>query len=658
MAKRSTRGSGAPRRTLDARPDSVDFRDELYVPTLIEVPTHRDLGEYRKAGVPILDQGQEGACTGFGLATVAHFLLRTRKVVKNEEHVSPRMLYAMARRYDEWPGEGYEGSSARGAMKGWHKHGVCGEILWPYRPGEDDKGRLTRERAEDARDRPLGAYFRVNHRDLVAMHTAISETGILYATATVHDGWERLETDGTIPWPGGKTLGGHAFAIVAYDDRGFWVQNSWGKTWGKGGFARMSYGDWLANGTDIWVARLGVPVKLVEASTVAATRSAAAGEFAAYSNSELRPHIVSIGNDGRLRPNGPFGNDRRDVEEILRVEFPRLTQGWPRPRLLLYAHGGLVGENAAIQRVAEYRQALLDAQVYPLSFIWKSDYWTTLTNMLRDAWGRRQPQERAAGAMDFLLDRADDALEPLARHLTGKAEWDEMKENALAATDAADGGARLAAGMIAGLAAQRPNLELHVAGHSAGGIFMAPLVRLLTGPAADGGLGLTIRTCTLWAPACTVDLFKEAYVPAIEVGAIGRMSLFTLTDDAEQDDHCARIYNKSLLYLVSNAFEEKARIPLWRDGWPILGMEKFIDSDRKLKQLIKAGKIEWIKAPNDAPEGSTERSKASHHGDFDDDAATVKSTLGRILGRKSAAGTFEFAPSLSRLRDERRRMKV
>ena len=34
------------------------------------------------------------------------------------------MLYEMARKYDEWPGEHYEGSSARGGMKGWMAHGV------------------------------------------------------------------------------------------------------------------------------------------------------------------------------------------------------------------------------------------------------------------------------------------------------------------------------------------------------------------------------------------------------------------------------------------------------------------------------------------------------------------------------------------------------
>ena len=35
------------------------------------------------------------------------------------------MFYELAKLYDEWPGQDYEGSSCRGALKGWHKHGVC-----------------------------------------------------------------------------------------------------------------------------------------------------------------------------------------------------------------------------------------------------------------------------------------------------------------------------------------------------------------------------------------------------------------------------------------------------------------------------------------------------------------------------------------------------
>jgi hypothetical protein len=128
------------KRVFNARPDTVDFRDRIYQPALIEVPPRRDLDEYRRFGVPVLDQGTEGACTGFGLVAVANYLLRRREIEPDVSPASARMLYEMARRYDEWEGEAYEGSSARGAMKGWHKHGVCAEEIWSYKPGVSGGG--------------------------------------------------------------------------------------------------------------------------------------------------------------------------------------------------------------------------------------------------------------------------------------------------------------------------------------------------------------------------------------------------------------------------------------------------------------------------------------------------------------------------------------
>jgi hypothetical protein len=116
-------------------------------------------------------------------------------------------------------------------MKGWHKHGICAETVWPYLPGKADRI-LTNERISDAIKRPLGAYFRVNHKDVVAMHSALAEVGILFATAVVHEGWYSPNEQGEIA-PNEATLGGHAFVIVAYDENGFWVQNSWGTGWGN-----------------------------------------------------------------------------------------------------------------------------------------------------------------------------------------------------------------------------------------------------------------------------------------------------------------------------------------------------------------------------------------------------------------------------------------
>ena len=594
----------------------------MFEPTLIEVPTERPLAQYVKARVPILDQGQEGACTGFGLATVIHYLLRTRKVVPDRSAVSPWMLYEMARRYDEWPGERYEGSSARGAMKGWHKHGVCSMTHWPK---DDRQPERYRVRFAEALRRPLGAYLRVNHKDVIAMHSAISEVGVLYATATVHDGWDRVGPSGEIDYePETATVtGGHAFAIVAYDKNGFWIQNSWGESWGRDGYGHVSYDDWLAHGSDVWVARLGAAIEFQSHRSVSRGVGVASGGSRSYMFCDLRPHIISLGNNGLLRTEGTYGTSADDVREI----FDHVAgQVGTRRHLVLYAHGGLVAEDSAIQKIADLRVPALEAGIYPISIIWKTDFWTTLKNVLTDAVSRRRPEGFLDSSKDFMLDRLDDALEPLARVIGGKSQWDEMKENAIAASQPG-GGLALVADLLRDLTTRFRSLRIHLVGHSAGSILFGGLVERL----ANGGThAVPIETCTLWAPACTMDVFQNQYLPSIQSEAIRKFTLFTLTDKAERDDSCANIYHKSLLYLVSNAFEStlpKAPFLRERNGEPILGLAKFVS------RLPTAQRNwNWVQAPNANPTSSLAASTAKAHGAFDDDPATLASTLGLIAG--------------------------
>lgn len=44
-------------------------------------------------------------------------------------------------------------------------------------------------------------------------------------------------------FPGDSSLGGHAISIVGYNKDGFIIRNSWGKYWGKGGYALLKYKD-------------------------------------------------------------------------------------------------------------------------------------------------------------------------------------------------------------------------------------------------------------------------------------------------------------------------------------------------------------------------------------------------------------------------------
>lgn len=604
-------------KVLNARPDTIDFRDKMFAATLFEVPSSIPLADYQKRKIPILDQGQEGACTGFGLATVIHFLLKTRKRFPVEDKISPRMLYEMAKKYDEWAGEDYVGSSARGAIKGWYKHGVCLDEFWPYDPKKPDKN-LTAKRAENAAGFPLGAYYRVNHKDFSVMHNALAEVGILYATGRVHDGWfDVSKKTGDIPYTGQEIRGGHAFAIVAYDETGFWIQNSWGDTWGKTGFARISYDDWVANATDVWVVRLGAAVLLTSPNSVAKTYSIAAASTDLLPFKDLRPHVISLGNNGMLKRTGTYGNSPDDVTRIFSEYIPEITKNWQKVRIAFYAHGGLVDEDSVLQVLSDYRQTLLAKEIYPVFFVWNSDLGSTIKNILQDAFKLRQPEERVSSAFDFLLDRIDDMLEPLARPV-GRMSWSEMKENALGASNPNSGGAYIALTCLQEYVKQNPVTGIHLIGHSAGSILLGPFIEHLTKT-----FKLKIKSCTLWAPACLTSEFIEYYLPALKAKLIDKLALFTLTERAEQDDNCGRIYNKSLLYLVSNAFEEVPR------GTSILGMAKFIESLPELQTLIAKKEIDWITSPN--THALPDYSNARHHGDFDNDPPCFNSTVERIL---------------------------
>jgi hypothetical protein len=71
--------------------------------------------------------------------------------------------------------------------------------------------------------------------------------------------------------------------------------------------------------------------------------------------------------------------------------------------------------------------------------------------------------------------------------------------------------------------------------------------------------------------------------------------------------------------------------------------------------------VEWVRAPNTEDPKSGRASAAHHHGDFDDDDATVRSTLRRILGATATAAAKaagvrppEFAMSRGKQRARRR----
>ncbi len=86
--------------------------------------------------------------------------------------------------------------------------------------------------------------------DPLAIKRALREQGPLITTMAVHEGF--FAYAGGVYRASGPLVGYHAVAIIGYDDAQscFIAKNSWGESWGEGGFFRIAYvagcgfGDW------------------------------------------------------------------------------------------------------------------------------------------------------------------------------------------------------------------------------------------------------------------------------------------------------------------------------------------------------------------------------------------------------------------------------
>jgi hypothetical protein len=644
------------KRKLDAVPDRIDIRDWFYQPLLSPLPdqvVNIDL-------VPeILDQGREGACTGFALAAVINYHLANRNLINarnRDRAVSPRMIYEMARRYDEWPGEGYEGSSARGAMKGWVAHGVCRRASWPDELHGPEN--FSYDLSDEAQHTPGGAYYRVIHTNIRDMHAALNETGILYATIMVHEGWRQpgpdekainyvlsdnlLQRNIPIISRKGRATSGHAIAIVGYTYDGFIIQNSWGETWGSGGFALLPYEDWMLHATDCWAAQLGVPISFDVWTKQGAADTTAGLQRASHTVplNEIRPYVVDIGNNGLLSQSGNYWTTEEDLVRLFE-SIRETTKAWKKHRIMLYLHGGLNNELAVARRIVAFRDVCLENEIYPVHIMWETGFWESLKASILDLFTNKDERSGA----DWLkklregIVEAKDRTVEITAAAPGTALWNEMKENARLAS-ISEGGMKLLTlkaqqAMAALSQTQKKNWELHLVGHSAGSIFAAYAIKLLM------ELGTNFKSLQFLAPAISVDLFKKSLMPHILNGECPLPTMYILSDVGERDDTVGP-YGKSLLYMVSNAFEGKREAP-------ILGMERFISSDSQdpNKELVdKEVEALFKKKVNGWPslvrsgEGASSTlispslSRSETHDGFDKDEYTLNSVLYRILEDK------------------------
>lgn len=168
---------------------------------------------------PIIDQGREGACVGFGwtaeaLSTpVSVDLSRVKADVPRDPTAFAHHIYQRAKVLDIWEGEDYDGTSVLAGAKAMREAGLVKEFRWCFSVEDVIDAVLTKGPVV------LGIYW------YESMYEA--PEGILSVS--------------------GKIVGGHCITAVGFKlakdsatgEDSVILQNSWGPDWGINGLAEI-----------------------------------------------------------------------------------------------------------------------------------------------------------------------------------------------------------------------------------------------------------------------------------------------------------------------------------------------------------------------------------------------------------------------------------
>lgn len=163
------------------------------------------------------DQGSTPQCVAYSWmhyiedGPVTHFY-----ETNDESHEKPLIdctwLYNEAQKIDEWPGENYDGTSVRAGVKILMQKGLIQEYRWTWNIEDVKKALLEQGPIV------VGTWW---HRDMFYP----DKKGIISPT--------------------GDKVGGHAYLLNGINlDKGLIrIKNSWGRSWGKNGYAYIKIED-------------------------------------------------------------------------------------------------------------------------------------------------------------------------------------------------------------------------------------------------------------------------------------------------------------------------------------------------------------------------------------------------------------------------------
>lgn len=175
------------------------------------------------------DQGSTPMCVAFSWQhyledgpVIQDTLTENRK----KPFYTPKDFYDLCQEHDRWPGKNYDGTSVRAGAKILKHLGVINEYRW----------------AQTIED----------------VIKTVKYIGPMVVGTKWYSGMQTPSNDGIVK-VNGRQDGGHAYILNGIDENLnlLRIKNSWGRSWGKNGFAYISFDDFeklLKNGGEACIA--------------------------------------------------------------------------------------------------------------------------------------------------------------------------------------------------------------------------------------------------------------------------------------------------------------------------------------------------------------------------------------------------------------------
>jgi hypothetical protein len=190
---------------------------------------------------PVRDQGRRGTCLSFA-ATACHEQARRRRRGALPAELGEEILYWACKQID---GDTAAGSYPRSAAQALTDTGQSAGALWPYDGARDDTAAAYTPPSEAlAAANMRRGTLRSVAREIDEIRELLRRAHALMMALELWRGFYAAH-EGALELPAqADLLGvGHAVAVVGFDDdaQELLLRNSWGQTWGDGGYGRLPY---------------------------------------------------------------------------------------------------------------------------------------------------------------------------------------------------------------------------------------------------------------------------------------------------------------------------------------------------------------------------------------------------------------------------------